>query len=211
MSTRRAPNVLNNASPLVSETNCLDLARQRRRARPTHRPRRAAEGRDERAAGPRATRRDARNRASRRTARPTSMAIRPPRQRPARKGPCDYAFKIAQQAEGARLRDLHHRLRRGRELHARERGQPVAQQVGDELLRQMATDDAHFYNQPKTQDLDPVFQAIGAAARRRLQARRVIDHPAIPGRRSIKGTGLFTSGAILSPTAGGAPWPTTRT
>ncbi len=30
-----------------------------------------------------------------------------------------------------------------------------------ELLRLMATDDAHFYNQPKSQDLDPVFQAIG--------------------------------------------------
>lgn len=45
---------------------------------------------------------------------------------------------------------------------AKERAaSPWCNKPATELLRPMATDDAHFYNQPKSQDLDPVFATIG--------------------------------------------------
>jgi hypothetical protein len=76
-------------------------------------------------------------------------------------GPCDYAFKVATEAKS-----------KGFEVYTigygvdqdctRETALSPWQNVAvAELLRQMATDDAHFYNQPRSADLDPVFQAIG--------------------------------------------------
>lgn len=76
-------------------------------------------------------------------------------------GPCDYASKMASQAKAAGIEV--YTIGYGVNENCKNEtpasvwsGRSVA-----ELLRTMATDDAHFFNQPKSQDLDPVFQAIG--------------------------------------------------
>jgi Flp pilus assembly protein TadG len=77
-------------------------------------------------------------------------------------GPCDYAYKVATQAKaaGIEIYTIGYGVDENCTYETAAstwRNKPVA-----ELLRQMATDNSHFYNQPKAQDLDPVFAAIGA-------------------------------------------------
>ncbi len=77
------------------------------------------------------------------------------------RGPCDYAFKVATQAKaaGMEIYTIGYGVNENctnESAGSAWQNKPVAQ-----LLLQMATDSDHFYNQPKTQDLTPVFQAIG--------------------------------------------------
>jgi Flp pilus assembly protein TadG len=76
-------------------------------------------------------------------------------------GPCDFAMRVANQAKAAGIEiytigyGVDENCTRETALSPWN-NKPVA-----DLLLAMATDSSHFYNQPKTADLDPVFQAIG--------------------------------------------------
>jgi hypothetical protein len=76
-------------------------------------------------------------------------------------GPCHYAMIMADQAKAA-----------GIEVYTIAYGaddtcdrdaviSPWYNKSATELLEAMATDSAHYYYEPKSSDLDPVFQAIG--------------------------------------------------
>jgi hypothetical protein len=77
-------------------------------------------------------------------------------------GPCDYAYKMAQKAKSYGLEVYTIGYGVDENCTHENSNSPWRNKSAVELLRQMATDDDHFYNQPKSQDLDPVFQAIGA-------------------------------------------------
>jgi hypothetical protein len=77
------------------------------------------------------------------------------------KGPCDYAFKIAQLVKNADV-----------ELYTVAYGaddrcsqdlttSPWYNRPATELIQAMATDSAHSFIEPRTSDLEPVFQTIG--------------------------------------------------
>jgi hypothetical protein len=76
-------------------------------------------------------------------------------------GPCDYANKMATatKAAGIEVYTIAYGAddRCTKDLPA----SPWYNKTAVELLNAMATDDAHFYNAPRTADLDPIFQAIG--------------------------------------------------
>lgn len=76
-------------------------------------------------------------------------------------GPCDYAMKVANQAKAAGMEIYTIGYGVDENCTRETSASPWFNRSATELLRLMATDDAHFYNQPKSQDLDPVFQAIG--------------------------------------------------
>lgn len=76
-------------------------------------------------------------------------------------GPCDYAYKIAQQAKGLGIEIFTIGYGVDENCTRDASNSPWYNKPATQLLLQMATDASHFYNQPKTQDLDPVFQAIG--------------------------------------------------
>jgi Flp pilus assembly protein TadG len=77
------------------------------------------------------------------------------------KGPCDYAYKVAQLVKNA-----------GIELYTVGYGaddkcsqdlttSPWYNRPANELITAMATDSSHAFIEPKTSDLEPVFQEIG--------------------------------------------------
>ena len=76
-------------------------------------------------------------------------------------GPCDYAMKVATQAKAAGMEIYTIGYGVNENCVKETVASPWYNKPATELLRQMATDNAHFYNQPKSADLDPVFQAIG--------------------------------------------------
>ncbi len=78
------------------------------------------------------------------------------------RGPCDYAFKIAQQVKNA-----------GIELYTVGYGaddtcvndgtnSPWHNKTATQILTALATDSDHAFIEPKTSDLEPIFQLIGA-------------------------------------------------
>ncbi|HVP05819.1 MAG TPA: pilus assembly protein TadG-related protein [Dehalococcoidia bacterium] len=78
------------------------------------------------------------------------------------RGPCDYAYKVATLAKSHGLEIYTIGYGVDENCTQEASNSPWRNKPASELLRQMATDDDHFYNQPKTADLDPVFQAIGS-------------------------------------------------
>ena len=77
-------------------------------------------------------------------------------------GPCDYAYKMATLAKSYGLEIYTIGYGVDENCTRESASSPWRNRPANELLRLMATDDDHFYNQPKTADLDPVFKAIGA-------------------------------------------------
>ncbi len=76
-------------------------------------------------------------------------------------GPCDYAMKMASQAKAARIEIFTLGYGVDENCTHENANSPWANRPAVDLLRAMATDSAHFFNAPKTADLDPIFQAIG--------------------------------------------------
>jgi Flp pilus assembly protein TadG len=76
-------------------------------------------------------------------------------------GPCDYAYKMATKAKalGYEIFTIGYGVDENCTHDSTK--SPWYNKPATQLLLQMATDASHFYNQPKTADLDPVFQAIG--------------------------------------------------
>lgn len=77
-------------------------------------------------------------------------------------GPCDYAYKMAQRAKSYGLEVYTIGYGVDENCTRESASSPWRNRAASELLRLMATDNDHFYNQPKSADLDPVFKAIGA-------------------------------------------------
>lgn len=155
-------NVLNNNSPLVAEMNCLDLAGGRSDVPGPHtdlaEPLAAAmkellaNGRPDITKGIVLLTDGAANVFGDPAAAAAAGAL----------GPCDYAHKVAQQAKshGFEVYTIGYGV--DENCTRESAGSPWQNRSANELLRQMATDNDHFYNQPRTADLDPVFKAIGA-------------------------------------------------
>jgi hypothetical protein len=154
--------VLDNSSALVSEMNCLDLAGGSSDVPGPHtdlaEPMRAAmdellaHGRDDVTKGIVLLTDGAANVYGDPAAAAAAGAL----------GPCDYAYKMATQAKsyGFEVYTIGYGVD---ENCTREQNtSPWYNRSANELLRLMATDNDHFYNQPRTADLDPVFKAIGA-------------------------------------------------
>lgn len=157
-----SPNVLDNTSPLVAEMNCLDLAGGSSDVPGPHtdlaEPLVAAtnelltNGRPDITRGIVLLTDGAANVYGNPAAAAAAGAL----------GPCDYAFKMAAKAKsyGFEVYTIGYGVD---ENCTRETAlSPWRNRSANELLRLMATDDDHFYNQPRTADLDPVFKAIGA-------------------------------------------------
>lgn len=156
-SFQTSPNVLDNASTLVSTTSCLDLAGSG-----------DVPGPHTDLANPMKAAADELTNNGRPGARKgivymTDGAANVYGETPPAgvRGPCDWAYKEATAAKalGYEIYTIGYGVDENctrEDANSPWKDKPVA-----ELLRQMATDDQHFYNQPKTADLDPVFQAIG--------------------------------------------------
>ncbi|MEO8457161.1 MAG: TadE/TadG family type IV pilus assembly protein [Chloroflexota bacterium] len=76
-------------------------------------------------------------------------------------GPCDYASRVATQAKAAGIQIYTIGYGVNENCTNETAASPWFNKPVSQLLLSMATDSVHFYNQPKTADLDPVFQAIG--------------------------------------------------
>jgi Flp pilus assembly protein TadG len=76
-------------------------------------------------------------------------------------GPCDYAMKVASQAKAAGIEVYTIGYGVNENCTKDTAASPWYNKSANSLLAAMATDSSHFFNQPKTADLDPVFQAIG--------------------------------------------------
>ena len=77
-------------------------------------------------------------------------------------GPCDFA---AQQADAAKALDIDvFTIAYGADDSCthEDAGSPWAGATAQELLQYMATDEWHFFSEPLTSDLAPIFQVIGA-------------------------------------------------
>jgi hypothetical protein len=77
-------------------------------------------------------------------------------------GPCDYAYKAATLAKAQGLEIYTIAYGADDNCDDENAGSFWAGKSAEELLAAMATDADHYYNSPRTSDLDPVFQAIGA-------------------------------------------------
>ncbi len=76
-------------------------------------------------------------------------------------GPCDYAAKVAQQVKSLGI-ELYTIAYGADDLCSRDKvGTYWYNKPATELLRAIATDPAHAYLEPKTGDLDAIFQAVG--------------------------------------------------
>ncbi len=77
------------------------------------------------------------------------------------RGPCDYAKKMADQAKAAGIEV--YVIAYGADDKCTRDGSasPWLNKTAVEVLNAMATDDDHFFNAPRTADLDPIFEAIG--------------------------------------------------
>jgi hypothetical protein len=78
-------------------------------------------------------------------------------------GPCAYAKEIADQAIAAGI-ELYVVAwgATGDSCSSENAGSAFAGMPADDFLRDLVVDDAHFFNEPKSTDLEPVFKAIGA-------------------------------------------------
>jgi hypothetical protein len=77
------------------------------------------------------------------------------------RGPCDYAKRMADQAKAAGI-EVYVIAYGADDRCTREQStSPWVNKSAVELLNSMASDDAHFFNAPRTADLDPIFEAIG--------------------------------------------------
>lgn len=77
-------------------------------------------------------------------------------------GPCDYAMKVANLAKAAGIQIYTIGYGVDENCVKETAASPWNNKPAQQLLAAMATDAAHFYNQPKSADLDPVFQAIAS-------------------------------------------------
>jgi hypothetical protein len=77
------------------------------------------------------------------------------------RGPCDYAKKMADQAKAAGIEVYVIAYGADDNCTRETSASPWVNKEAVELLNSMATDDAHFFNAPRTADLDPIFEAIG--------------------------------------------------
>jgi hypothetical protein len=77
-------------------------------------------------------------------------------------GPCDYAMKMADQAKANGIEIYTIGYGTAGEICKNDTpASPWYNKTADQLLEAMATDSTHFYKQPKTSDLDPIFETIG--------------------------------------------------
>lgn len=77
-------------------------------------------------------------------------------------GPCDYAYQQAQAAKAAGIEMFVIAWGADDSCDYEKPGSAWAGKTAIELLQAMATDDLHFYNEPKTTDLAPIFEVIGS-------------------------------------------------
>jgi hypothetical protein len=157
-----SPGVLNNSAPLVAVMNCLDLAGGSTDVPGPHtdlaQPLSAAideleaNGRQEATRGIVLLTDGAANVYGDPAAAAAAGAL----------GPCDYAYKMAQKAKSLGFEVYTIGYGVDENCTRETAGSLWNNRSANELLRLMATDNDHFYNQPRTADLDPVFKAIGA-------------------------------------------------
>lgn len=76
-------------------------------------------------------------------------------------GPCDYAMQQADAAKAAGIEVFVIAWGADDECDNDDPSSPWYQDEAVDLLRAMATDDLHFFEEPKTSDLEPIFQIIG--------------------------------------------------
>jgi Flp pilus assembly protein TadG len=76
-------------------------------------------------------------------------------------GPCDYASRMASQAKAAGIEVYTIGYGVNENCTRETAASPWNNVAVSTLLLSMATDSSHFFNQPASQDLDPVFAAIG--------------------------------------------------
>jgi hypothetical protein len=76
-------------------------------------------------------------------------------------GPCDYAMKMADAAKAQGIEVYTIAYGADDECDEDDPGSTWYRKQATELLAAMATDAAHYYQEPKTSDLDPIFEEIG--------------------------------------------------
>ncbi len=77
-------------------------------------------------------------------------------------GPCDYAYQQAEAAKAAGIELFVIAWGADDYCDYEDWGSPWAGVSAVELLEAMATDELHFYSEPKTEDLAPIFEVIGS-------------------------------------------------
>lgn len=77
-------------------------------------------------------------------------------------GPCAYAMKQADAAKAAAIEVFTIAYGADNSCGNDDSSSPWHDRSAVDLLRGMASDDAHFFNEPKTADLEPIFQVIAA-------------------------------------------------
>jgi hypothetical protein len=77
------------------------------------------------------------------------------------KGPCDYAHKVAQLVKNADIELYTVAYGADDRCTQDQTSSPWYNKPATELIAAMATDSAHSFIEPRTSDLEPVFQAIG--------------------------------------------------
>lgn len=80
----------------------------------------------------------------------------------AAQGPCDYAFQQAEAAKAAGIEMFVIAWGADDYCDREDPGSPWDGASAVALLQAMATDELHFYNEPKTTDLAPIFEVIGS-------------------------------------------------
>lgn len=78
-------------------------------------------------------------------------------------GPCDYAVRMGRAAAAAGYTVYTIAYGADENCTRELAGSPWANQPATDVIKAMASDPANFYNAPRTTDLDPIFEAIGAA------------------------------------------------
>ena len=78
-------------------------------------------------------------------------------------GPCDWAVQQADAAKalGIQVFTIGWGVSSSNKCSQDSTSSPYYNMSAANFLRLLATDDAHFYNEPKHTDLDPIFNAIG--------------------------------------------------
>jgi hypothetical protein len=77
------------------------------------------------------------------------------------RGPCDYAYKIAQMVKDADIELYTVAYGADDRCSQDQTTSPWYDRPATELIQAMATDAEHSFIEPRTSDLEPVFQAIG--------------------------------------------------
>ncbi len=80
----------------------------------------------------------------------------------ASKGPCDWAMKQADAAKAAGIEVYVIAWGASDKCEWEDSTSPWLNKSATTFLKAIATDSDHFYNEPKSTDLEPIFQAIGA-------------------------------------------------